>query len=156
MSQRNYNQSTIDVIADIQLGICVERAAAALAAAQTAIFTVSVGAVLMTAFFGKITVASGANATHLTHVPTTGTAIPIAANLDIDPALVGDYLTITGIGSDAMTYNASATGLPMFGSAKGVILPIGNFCYHAAAADGSVAWTMFYVPLETGAYVTAA
>jgi len=155
MSVRNYNQSTIDVIADIQLGVMVERAAAALAGAETAIFTVSGGPVLMTGFFGKITVASGANATHLTHVPTTGTAIPIAANLDIEPALVGDYLTISGVGSDAMKYNASAVGLEMM-KCKGIILPIGNLCYHAAAADGTVAWTIFYVPLSTGASVAAA
>jgi hypothetical protein len=152
--ERNYNQSTIDVIADIQLGICVKRAAAALAAAQTPIFTIAGGAVLLTAFFGKITVASGANAVHIQAAPTTGTAIPIAANLDIDPALVGDYLTITGVGTDAMKYNATTTGLCMMGY-KGIILPIGTLDYHAAAADGSVAWTMFYVPLETGAYVAA-
>lgn len=155
MPARNYSQSTIDVIADIQLGIMVERAAAALAAALTPIFTITGGPVLMTGFFGYISVASGANAVHLEATPTTGTSIPIAANLDIDPALVGDYLTITGIGSDAMTYNASATGLPMFGGAKGVILPVGTLDYHAAAAEGTVAWTIFYVPLATGAYVTA-
>lgn len=153
--ERNYNQSTIDVIADIQLGICVKRAAAALAAALTPIFTIAGGPVLMTAFFGKITVASGANATHLEATPTTGTSIPICADLDINPALVGDYLTITGIGSDAMTYNASLTGLVMFGGAKGVILPVGTLDVHPAAADGSASWTLFYVPLETGAYVTA-
>ena len=154
MPVRNYNASTIDVIADIQLGIMVERATATLAAADTPIFNILVGPVLMTGFFGKITVASGANATHISAAPTTGTAIPIAANLDIDPALVGDYLTITGVGSDAMIYNASAVGLRMM-ACKGVILPIGTLNYHAAAADGSVAWTIFYVPLATGAYVTA-
>jgi hypothetical protein len=154
MSQRNYNQSTIDVIADIQLGIMVTRAAAAMAAALTPIFTIVGGPVLMTAFFGKITVASGANNVHLEATPTTGTSIPVAANLDINPALVGDYLTITGIGSDAMTYNASATGLPMM-NYKGFILPVGTLDYHAVAADGSASWTLFYVPLETGAYVTA-
>ena len=156
MGKRTYNRSTIDVIADIQLGIRVERAAANLAGAATTIFTVSGGAVLMTGFYGKITTASGANATHLEHAPTTGTLIPICADLDINPALLGDYLTITGAGDVAMTYNASASGLPMFGSAKGVILPIGNFKYHAAAADGAASWTMFYIPLEDGASVAAA
>jgi len=155
MSERNYSQSTIDVIADIQLGIMVARAAEALAGALTPIFNIIGGPVLMTGFFGYISVASGANATHLEATPTTGTSIPICADLDINPALVGDYLTITGIGSDAMTYNASLTGLPMFGGAKGVILPVGTLDVHPAAADGTVAWTIFYVPLATGAYVTA-
>lgn len=150
-----FNESTREMLGRMGIGLRVDRPAAALAGAQTAIFTVKGGAVLLTGFFGKITAASGANATHLTHVPTTGTAIPIAAALDIDPALVGDYLTITGVGSDAMTYNASATGLPMM-TYKGVILPIGSFCYHAAAADGSVSWSLFYLPLEDGASVEAA
>lgn len=152
--ERNYNQSTIDVIADIQLGLCVKRAAAALAAALTPIFTIVGGPVLLTGFYGKITVASGANAVHIEATPTTGTSIPVAAALDIDPALVGDYLTITGVATDTLKYNATTTGLSMLGY-KGIILPVGSLSYHAAAADGSVAWTMFYVPLETGAYVTA-
>ena len=155
MPVRNYNQSTIDVIADIQLGIMVERAAAALTNALTPIFNIIGGPVLMTGFFGQITVASGANATHIEATPTTGTSIPVAANLDIDPAAVGDYLTITGVGSAAMTYNASATGLPMMDS-KGFILPVGTLDIHPAAADGSASWTIFYIPLATGAYVTAA
>jgi hypothetical protein len=152
--ERNYNQSTIDVIADIQLGICVKRAAANLAAALTPIFTVVGGPVLLTGFFGLITTASGANATHIEATPTTGTSIPVAAALDINPALVGDYLTITGVATDTVKYNATTTGLCMMGY-KGIIIPVGTLDYHAAAADGAVAWTMFYVPLATGAYVTA-
>jgi len=154
MSARNYNQSTIDVIADIQLGICVTRAAANLAGALTPIFTVSVGAILLTGFFGIMTTVCGANATHIEATPTTGATIPLAANLDINAMIVGEYCTITGVGSDAMTYNASATGLPMMTS-KGVIIPVGTIAYHAAAADGAMSWTIFYVPLVTGAYVTA-
>ena len=147
-----FNESTRQMLQNMGIGLRVNRTAAALAGAETAIFNVKGGAVLMTGFFGKITVASGANATHLTHVPTTGTAIPLAANLDIDPALVGDYLTITGKGSDAMQYNASLVGLSMMGY-KGVILSIGALCYHATAADGSASWAIFYIPLEDGSYV---
>ena len=127
-----FNESTRAMLQQMGIGLRVDRAAAALVNAETAIFYVKGGAVLMTGFFGKITVASGANATHLTHVPTTGTSIPIAANLDIDPALVGDYLTITGVGTDAMKYNASTTGLCMM-AYKGIVLSIGSFCYHSAA-----------------------
>lgn len=155
MPTRNYSQSTIDVMADLQLGVFVGRAAASLAAALTPIFTVAGGAVLLTAIWGKITVASGANNVHLEATPTTGTgAIPLCANLDINPALVGDYLTCSLLGTDAMTYNASTTGLYL-GSGKGQIIPIGTIDYHAAAADGAVAWTICYIPLEAGAYVSA-
>ena len=154
MSERNYNQSTIDVIRDIQLGICVTRAAAALAAALTPIFTVSVGAILLTGIFGKMTVICGANATHLEATPTTGATIPLCADLDLNAMIVGEYCTITGVGSAAMTYNASLTGTPMMAS-KGVIIPVGTIDVHPAAADGTMSWTLFYVPLETGAYVSA-
>lgn len=156
MPVRNYNQSTIDVIADLKLGLFVSRDAAALAAAVTPIFTVSGGAILLTAIWGKIAVASGANAVHLEATPTTGTAaIPIAANLDIDPALVGDYIVAPLTGSGALTYNASATGLSV-ATNLGILIPAGVIAYHAAAADGSMSWAMTYVPLEAGAYVTAA
>jgi hypothetical protein len=154
MTQRNYNQSTIDVIKDIQLGIEVNRAAAAMVAALTPIFTIVGGPVLLTAFFGKMTVIGGANNVHIEATPTVGATVPIAANLDINSMIVGEYFTITGVGSDAAKYNATATGLCMM-AYKGIILPVGTLDYHAAAAEGTMAWTMFYVPLERGAYVAA-
>ena len=136
------------------LGKKVDRAAADLAAAATSLFTVHTGRVLMTGFIGTITTASGANSCTWAHAPTTGTAQPIAAALDINPALVGDNVTITGVASAAATYNASATGLPMMDSP--VILSVGNLQITPAAADGAMSWTMFYVPIDDGAYVTAA
>lgn len=138
----------------LQYGIKVDKAAAALAAAATTLFTVSGGRVLMTGFIGTITAASGANSCTWAHAPTTGTAQPIAAALDINPALVGDNITITGIASAAATYNASATGLPMM--ANPVILSIGNLQITPAAADGSMSWTMFYIPIDDGASVASA
>ena len=155
MPTRNYQDSTRDVLADMQLGIFVSRAAATLAAALTPIFTVSTGAILLTAIWGKMTVVSGANNVHLEATPTTGTgAIPIAANLDFDLPVVGDYVVAPLTGSGAITYNASATGLVITG--RGIIIPVGTIDYHAAAAEGSIAWYMTYVPIEAGAYVTAA
>ena len=136
------------------LGKKVERASEALTNAATSLFTVAGGRVLMTGFIGEITVASAANACTWAHAPTTGTAQPIAASLDIDPALVGDCVTITGIASDAATYNASATGLPMMASP--VILSEGDLQITPAAASGSMSWTMFYIPIDDGAYVSAA
>jgi len=122
--------------------------------ALTPIFNIVGGPVLMTGFFGQMTVICGANAVFLSATPTVGATVPLCAALDINVMIVGEYCTITGVGSEAMTYNASLTGLPMMAS-KGVILPVGTLDYDAAAADGSMSWTIFYVPLETGAYVTA-
>jgi len=135
------------------LGKKVERAASTHIAATTPYFHVYTGKVLLTGLVGIITVASGANACSWLGEPTTGTDQPICASLDINPALVGDLLTITGVGSAAMTYNASATGLPMLGTK--VLLPIGDLSFIAAAADGATSWTLFYIPIDDGAYVEA-
>ena len=153
MPTRNYTQSTIDVMADLQLGVFVSRTAAAVAGALTPIFTVYVGAILLTAIWAKMTVVSGANNVHLEATPSTGATIPIAANLDIDLPIVGDYIVAPLTGSGALTYNASATGLVITG--RWIIIPIGTIDYHAAAADGTLEWYMTYVPIEAGAYVSA-
>jgi hypothetical protein len=150
-----YNHTTREVSPLLSLGLRVDKTAAALSGGADAIFYVAGGAVLMTGLLGKITVASGANACVWTHVPTTGTTQPIAASLDINPALVGDYLTITGLATDAMTYNASAAGMPMM-NYKGVVLPIGTLTLTSAANDGAASFSIWYVPLEDGAYVTSA
>ncbi len=138
----------------ILLGRKVERAAAAVTIATTPYYHVYTGRVLLTGLVGEITVAAGAASNHTwIFDPTTGTNMPIAALLDIDPALVGDQLTITGLATDAMTYNASAAGLPMM--THRVVLPIGDLSLTMAAAEGSHSWTLFYIPIDDGAYVAA-
>lgn len=151
----SYSPSTIARIADIKVGIRVDRAAETHAAATTPFFNILGGKVLMTGLVGEITTASGANLCSWLATPTTGTAQPVCADLDINPALLGDALTITGVGTAAMTYNASATGLPMMGGG-GVVLNVGTLDFIAAAADGATKWSIFYVPLEDGASVEAA
>lgn len=149
-----YKFATKQEIVNLRLGMRVDRAAATHAAATTPYFTITTGAVLMTGLIGEITVASGANACSWQTNPTTGANTPVCAALDINPALVGDALTISGVGSDAMIYGAAA-GLGMM-SVKGVILPIGTLDFIAAAADGATLWTLYYIPLEDDAYVVAA
>ena len=139
----------------LQLGLRVDRAAATHIAATTPYFNVIGGRVLVTGLVGSVTVAAGANACSWVANPTTGTATQvICAQLDINPALVGDSLTITGIVADAMTYGA-AGGLPMF-EVRGIICLVGTIDFIAAAADGDTSWVIFYVPIDDGAYITAA
>lgn len=138
----------------LMLGLKVDHAAEAVAAALTPIFTVAGGRILMTGFLGEMTVVSGANAVHFEATPTTGASIPLAAALDIDAMVVGDILTITGLGTDAALYNASTAGIPMM--YRPMLIPIGSISYHAAAAEGTMKWTMFYIPIDDGAYVRAA
>jgi len=136
------------------MGLKVDHAAITHSIATVAVYHVYAGRVLLTGLVGQVTVAAGAacNCTW-THVPTTGTAQPIAALLDVDPALVGDQLTITGLATDAMTYNASAAGLRM-GGLK-VVLAIGDLSLTMSAVQGATSWTLFYVPIDDGAYVLA-
>jgi hypothetical protein len=136
------------------LGNKVDRAAATFVAALTPIFTITGGRVLMTSFFGTMTVAGGTNAVHIEATPTTGASQPIAANLDVDAMIVGDTCTINGKADGAMTYNASTVGLQSMCYGP-VILNVGTLDYHAAATEGAMKWSMTYIPLDDGAYVTA-
>jgi len=141
--------------ADMHLGFRVDRAAAAHAAAVTAYFTIAGGPVLLTALVGTVTVeAVGITNFHWETLPTAGAVSPVCALLDVDPAIVGSLLTVTGVGNVAMTYNASATGLAMM--TTNVVLPIGALNAEISAASGSTSWSLFYLPLTEAAYVVAA
>lgn len=139
----------------IKLGLKVDRAASTHIAATTPYFNVVGGRVLVTGLVGLVTVDSGANVCSWVANPTTGTATQVlCAGLDINPALIGDSLTITGIVADPMTYGAAA-GLPMF-EVSGIVCLVGTIDFIAAAADGDTSWVIFYVPMDDGAYITAA
>lgn len=149
-----YNFENKQRAVDLFLGLRVDRAASTHLGATTPYFTIAGGPILVTGLFGIVTVASGANACSWAFNPTTGTSGSVSGNLDIDPAVVGGIITITGVGNAAMTYNASATGLAML--ATKVVIPIGTLDFIAAAADGATSWTLFYVPLLEASYAVAA
>ncbi|MAH44701.1 hypothetical protein CMI37_02680 [Candidatus Pacearchaeota archaeon] len=133
------------------LGIYLKRPTAAHVGATTPYFTIVGGSVLLTSLVGTVVTESGANACSWVANPTLGTAQSVCGNLDINPALVGDSLTITGVGNAAMTYNGSATGLAVMTTK--VVLNIGNLAFIAAAGDGSTSWVVTYIPLDDGAYM---
>jgi hypothetical protein len=138
----------------LKLGKMVTRAADTHTNATHAHFEIHTGRVLLTGLVGKCTAVSGANNTIWEAVPTTGTTQPVCAILDIDPVAVGDSMTITGKADEAMTYNASASGLPMM-AYGGVVLNVGTLNLHPAAADGASSWVLFYIPIDDGAHVVA-
>jgi hypothetical protein len=146
----HYNHTTKDTITDINLGIRVDRAAATHSGATTTYFTI-VGDVLLTGLVGKVTVASGANSCQWTMNGTAGTTATICGALDIDPALVGDVLGITGVLATAMTYSGAVVNIM-----QPVSLTAGSLQFISAAADGATSWSLFYLPLTDGAYVVAA
>jgi hypothetical protein len=139
------------------LGAKVERATAALpGGTAAAIFTVAGGRVAITQIVGQVTTAIQNQTCNLkiTANPTTGTSVDIAANLDVDNDEVGCLYGITGLNSDALL-GINAGALP--GQTRPVIVNAGTIDLETSATNtGSVKWAIFYVPIDSGAEITAA
>jgi hypothetical protein len=155
------NLSIRRAVAQVGVGIHVERDAALVTAATVNLFTITGGRVLMTGFLGEVVVAIAATATTLqiTHLTTDVTAVvtPLCiASADIAsyaagrmfalPAAVGGVLTVS-TGSSAMEWLA-----PNYVLKTGGLQLVGS----AAPATGTIKWSMWYVPVDDGAYVEAA
>ncbi len=139
------------------LGKKVERATATLPqSTAAAIFTIATGRVLLTQIIGEVTtvIQTQANNTKLTANPTVGTSVDICAVLSITADEVGCLYGITGLNTDALI-GINAGALPA--QTRGVVLPAGTLDLDCAASNsGSVKWTLFYIPIDDGAYVEAA
>ncbi len=145
------------VLRNLSLGLAVERATAALpATTQSALFNVVGGRIAVLGIIGEVTTVIQTQAcnTKIVSNPTTGTDVDICAVLNISAKEVGTLFGITGTFSDAMVgANAGATVLPD----RPVVVPIGTIDLSTAATNtGSVKWAILYVPIDDGAYVTAA
>jgi len=138
-------------------GIKVERATATLPQTGAApIFNILGGRVAITQIIGEVTtqIQAQADATKLTGNPTTGTSVDICATLDITGDEVGTLYGIAGLPATAMI-GINAGALPA--QERDVILGIGTLDLDCAASNtGSVKWTLFYIPIDDGAYVVAA
>ena len=136
----------------------VQRVTLILAAATTAIFTITGGRVLITSILGMITtLIGGAAAYRLQFNPTeaTATTANLCANLDINAYPVGDQLGITGIPTDPMLPAVSGGGVP--GVTMPVALTTGQIeVVCATAPGGAVQWTMWFKTLDNEARVVAA
>ena len=138
-------------------GFRVDRATSVLAqTADLSIFTVATGRVLLTLILGEVTVAiqNQANATLLKLNPTaTGADQDMCASLDIDNDAIGEIYTISGTVGDAMRSDL----LIGIGMTFPMILSEGIIELECAASNtGSVQWTVFYLPIDQGAVITAA
>jgi hypothetical protein len=151
----NYNN--LNTFTKIVLGEKVERSTATLPqTAAGAIFNIRGGKVAITGIVGEVTTAiqNQANNTKLVANPTAGTSVDICAVLNIANDEVGTLYGITGTFSDALQgVNAGACNL----QSKLVVVNTGTIDLDCAASNtGSVKWTIFYVPVDAGAYVEAA
>jgi len=154
-----YNKSTRDVAASIGLGLRVDRALEIIP--QTTnydIFTIN-GMCLMTLLVGECTTTvGGAYVATLTFTPTTGTAAVLGAATDIGTAawVEGDIVFVTGIIGDNILPAAHASKsdvgfAPVILNGDGVINLAGG-----ASTTGAFAWSIWYMPLEEGAYIVVA
>ena len=143
-------------LANAVYGIRVDRSAATLpATTSTEYFHVYNGRVIMTMLVGEVTTVIQAQAcnTSWEHNPTTGTTNAICAVLDVTGKEAGTLFSITGTAGDAMIAGSS-------GGVKGqlapVVLAVGGLELKTAATNtGATKWSLFYIPLDDGAYVAA-
>jgi hypothetical protein len=152
-----YNQSARQAIADVGVGMRVDRATATLPASTAgALFTVSGGKVAILGIIGEVTTAiqNQLNNTKLTANPTTGTSVDLCTVLDTANDEVGCLYGITGVVSEALV-GANAGYAPW--PTRPLVVNEGTIDLDCAATNtGSIAWSIWYLPLEDGAAVTAA
>lgn len=138
------------------LGIKVERAAATLPQTAAApIFNVLGGRVAMIGILGEVTIILGAvgNMTVESN-PTVGTTAALCALVAAGAFEAGTLISIDGtIATGMIAVNAGGTAI----QSKPVVLPVGTLDLRlSASSTGEVRWTIFYVPIDDGAYITAA
>lgn len=138
------------------LGVRIDKAAANLPQTTAAALFNVTGKCQITSIVGEVGTAiqNQANNTKLTANPTTGTSVDICAVLSIADDEAGTLYSITGTLSDALAGTAAGA---VAAQVKGVIVNTGTLDLDCAASNtGTIAWSVFYVPLEVGAVIEAA
>lgn len=150
-------QSQIPVAADLRMGFRVDRAAAKITLASVPLFTVIGGRIRLKALVGEVVVTIAATATlvHIDTAPTGGTATALST----DSGDIQGYVLARKIQLPA---TVAATTLSVGDAAllatPNWVIPVGTINLHgsAAPATGTVKWSMWYLPIDDGAYVEAA
>jgi hypothetical protein len=153
----NYNLSTRERIADIRQGLRVDKAATAITGISTkSVFTVSGGNCIILGLIAEVTtvVQAQANNTKWISTPTTGSAQDLCAVVDITGHEEGGFLTITGTLATAAVKGNAGAGVMM---TNPLIVGPGTIGLNTAASNtGAYKFTVWYIPAEDGAYITAA
>jgi hypothetical protein len=151
----NFNQSTRDMIGNMALGMRVDRATATLPQSTAgALFTVT-GKCAILGIIGEVTtiIETQANNTKLVANPTVGTSADLCTVLDISADEVGALYGLAAVGSALA--GGTAGYAPM--CTVPCVVNTGTIDLNCAASNtGSVAWSLWYVPLEAGASIVAA
>jgi hypothetical protein len=157
----NYNPSTIERIADINLGIRVDKASIAIAGISTKpLFNVEGGRVLVRALIGEVTVAiqDQANAAKFRATPDVGAVADMCgAGATQNMALGGLVSCPCTLANTAMNVTTT-TGVGCVPGPQngGVVVAAGQIGFNTAADNtGEMKFSLWYVPLDAGAYVAA-
>ena len=156
----NYNSSTISRIADIVLGIRVDRSAAAIAAGTNPIFTVTGGRVALLGLLGEVVTTMDATLTTLqiNANPTTGDdTVLCAASASIANVDVGCMFTLPDVVGTALVTSTTDGGCILSTAPRWAIRPGSIELITGVGANaGTMKWSLWYVPIDDGAYVSAA
>jgi hypothetical protein len=152
-----YNKQTRQRVADLVLGLRVDKPAAAVAVDGTPgePFWQVNGLCVINAIIGVCTVAAGGANNMFFQFNPDGTAATsdLTATADIGTTAVeGDVYTM--LGAPASTLGASNLGTREVGSTGPVAVYNGVIGLVADQARGTFKWMIFYVPAEEGASIT--
>ena len=151
------NSTDRKAVAQITQGFRVSRSTAALPqTAQSALFNVTGGRVMILGVVGEVTtiIQNQANNTKIVANPTTGSDVDLCAVLSTANKEVGTLFGITGTFATALVGSNAGAGVMC---SQPVVVPVGTIDLNCAASNtGSVKWDLWYLPLDDGAAVTAA
>jgi hypothetical protein len=160
----NYDDSTAAMIADHILGLRVDRAISVLpqhgGVDGVTYFNIVGGKILLTLLVGTITtvIEAAANEVVFSHNPDPSTGATAALNgaLDITGWAEGDILTINGLLTDALLPAVKAGSSHAMSYGGVILVPGAITCDCSGHNTGGWKWSLWYFPLEEGAYVAAA
>ncbi len=135
------------------LGLSASKASGTLASTAIPIFTVTVGEVMVTGFYLKVTTAiTAASTVALQSNPTTGDTVTLATATDLG---TNDTAVGSVVGFDTGTTAASSF---LRGGRNDIMwtVPIGQLELLPASANGAVTAYVTWVPLTDGALLVAA
>lgn len=154
-----YTNQYRDTFTTFGLGFHAAKTAATLPASTTQnIFTVAGGRVMVTALIGEVTTIIQAQACNLkvTSAPTTGSAVDVASNVDINGFEAGAILIVEGDGTALIGTSAGAGHAPAL-NALPFVIPIGTLRIATSATNtGATKWDIWYFPLDEGASIASA
>lgn len=154
----SYNLNTRGRIADINQGLRVDATTYPVVTGQNAVFNILVGRVHILDLIGIVTVQLEAAALLLhwdADMDVGGDAAMCIDSADLTGDVIGQMYALPAAAASALVVPVGAY-LRLF-PAVGWIANTGALDLHASAGNtGGIKWSVFYVPLDDGAYIAAA